>query len=259
MLSWINLLGCNTQLYLQKVGCSVRFFTSFLCSIRHDGIRLRAVLKQMHLLGTASLLVIAVAAAFIGMVVAVQGFHTLEKFGAEAQLSQLLGLSVFRELGPVICALLYAGRAGGSLAAEIGLMQATEQISAMQVMAINPLSRVVFPRWLAGIICLPLLTLIFCAVALWGGYWVAVVWLKIDAGVFWSNMQSAVTFQSDVMGGVYKSIAFAIIVNWVALYQGFKAIPNASGVGAATTKTVVVASLVILAVDFIMTALMFGG
>lgn len=252
-------VGQWTQMLLRETGKASIFHKKFIMSGFEARLNIAATMQQLHSLGSCSILVMVVAAAFIGMVVAVQGFHTLEKFGAEAQLSQLLALSVFRELGPVIAALLYAGRAGSALAAEIGLMQVTEQIPAMEVMAINPLSRIIFPRWLAGILCLPLLTMIFNAVALWGGYLIAVQWLGVDAGIFWSNMQSSVVFDVDVMGGVYKSIVFGLVINWMGLYQGYIAVPNASGVGAATTRTVVISSLLVLLLDFIMTAIMFGG
>ena len=249
-------LGCGC---LSDIGKSLVFYYKVLLSFRHAKVQLQLVLKQTHYLGGCSLGVIVVAASFIGMVVSVQGFNTLAKFGAEAQLSQLLALSVFRELGPVMTALLYAGRAGSALAADIGLMQVTEQIPAMEVMAINPLNRVILPRWIAGFISLPLLTIIFNAVALVGGFLISIMWLHIDSGVFWSNMQSNVEFNTDVVYGIYKSIVFSLVINWMALYQGYTAVPNASGVGMATTKTVVISSLLVLLLDFIMTAIMFGG
>lgn len=237
----------------------VFFCGQILNDIPRAQIRFKEVLKQIYMLGTKSLLIILCSAVFIGMVVAVQGFDTLEKFGAQAQLSQLLALSVFRELAPVITALLYAGRAGSSVAAEVGLMQVTEQIPAMEVMAISPFNRIILPRWIAGVVVVPLLTIIFSAVAIIGGYLIAVTWLNIDGYVFWSNMQSAVLFNVDVINGLYKSFIFGVVANLLALYYGYTAIPNASGVAAATTATVVFSSLMVLLLDFLLTSWMFGG
>ena len=243
---------------MRGCGQSVLFLEKFIRRSILNRCRWRDVFAQVYLLGTHSLPVILVAGGFIGMVVALQGFHTLQKFGAEAQLSQLLALSVFRELGPVMTALLYVGRAGSALTAEIGLMQVTEQIPAMEVMAIDPLRRVIFPRYLAGVISVPILTLIFDAVALWGGYYIAVIWLGLDVGTFWSNMKASVLFDTDVLNGLYKSVIFGLVVNWLALYHGYAAMPTAAGVGLATTRTVVISSLLILMLDFMMTAFMLG-
>jgi phospholipid/cholesterol/gamma-HCH transport system permease protein len=185
-----------------------------------------------------------------------QGFHTLQKFGAGQELGQLLALSVVRELGPVVSALLFAGRAGTALTAEIGLMQATEQIASMEMMAVDPLWRIVAPRFWAGLISLPLLSIIFSAVAIGGGYVVGVDWLGIDAGSFWSNMQDAVDFRADVVNGIIKSVVFAWVCVWVAVFQGYYTKPTAAGISQATTKTVVFSSLLVLGLDFILTAIM---
>jgi phospholipid/cholesterol/gamma-HCH transport system permease protein len=216
------------------------------------------VWNQLYQIGALSCLIIIVSAIFIGMVVGLQGYHTLDKFGVTTQLGQLLALSITRELGPVISALLFAGRAGSALTAEIGLMKATEQLSSMDMMGVDPLGRVVYPRFLAGFFALPLLTLIFSAIAIYGGYVVGVIWLGIDGGSFWSNMQTAVNFKTDILGGVIKSVVFAFLIVWVALYQGISSEPTAEGISEATTRSVVFASLCVLGFDFILTAFMIG-
>lgn len=214
---------------------------------------------QLYRVGVLSLVIILLSAMFIGMVVALQGYHTLEKFGASQQLGQLIALSVVRELGPVVAALLFAGRAGSALTAEIGLMRATEQISSMEMMGVDPLWRVIAPRLWAGFIALPILTILFNVMAIYGGQLVGVHWLGVDDGSFWSNMQSAVSFREDIINGIIKSLVFGFIVTWVSVYQGFYSEPNAAGVSRATTKTVVYASLLVLAFDFVLTAVMMGG
>ena len=213
----------------------------------------------MHFVGVLSCIIIVVSALFIGMVVGLQGYNTLQKFGASSQLGQLLALSIARELGPVVSALLFAGRAGSALTAEIGLMKATEQLASMDMMGVDPLGRIVYPRFLAGLVSLPVLALIFSAVAIYGGYFVGVDWLGVDAGSFWSNMQSAVNFKIDVLSGIIKSIVFAFVVVWIAVYQGFCSVPTAAGISVAATRTVVYSSLAVLGLDFIMTAIMIGG
>ena len=195
----------------------------------------------------------------MSMVVGLQGYNTLEKFGASSELGQLLALSIVRELGPVISALLFAGRAGSALTAEIGLMKATEQLASMDMMGVDPLGRIIYPRFLAGIISLPLLSLIFSAVAVYGGYFIGVKWLGVDGGSFWSNMQAAVNFQNDVLSGIIKSVVFAFVVIWIAVFQGFTCIPTAEGISQATTRTVVYASLAVLGFDFLLTAMMIGA
>lgn len=214
---------------------------------------------QLYRVGILSLPIILLSALFIGMVVALQGYHTLQKFGAEQELGQLLALSIVRELGPVVTALLFAGRAGSALTAELGLMRATSQFSSLEMMAVNPLWRVVSPRFWAGLITLPLLTILFNVMAIFGGKLVGVNWLGVDDGSFWSNMQSAVDFHADVLNGIIKSVVFGCVVTWIAVYQGYYAKPNARGISEATTKTVVYASLMILALDFVLTAVMMGG
>jgi phospholipid/cholesterol/gamma-HCH transport system permease protein len=203
--------------------------------------------------------IIIVSSLFIGMVVALQGYHTLAKFGASAELGPLVALSVSRELGPVVTALLFAGRAGSAVTAEIGLMKATEQLSSMEMMAVNPIHRVISPRLWGGFISTPLLTMIFNITAIYGAYLVGVKWLGLDAGVFWSNMQSSVDFHLDVVNGIIKSIVFGFVITWISVYQGYFAEPTSAGIASATTRTVVYSSLAILGLDFVLTAMMIGG
>lgn len=217
------------------------------------------VISEIFSVGVLSLLIIIVSGLFIGMVVGLQGHHTLDKFGATAQLGQLIALSVVRELGPVVTALLFAGRAGSALTAEIGLMKATEQLASMEMMGVDPLWRIIAPRFWAGFISLPLLTAIFSAVAILGGYLVGVLWLGLDAGTFWNNMQASVDFYNDILSGMIKSVVFGFIVTWIAVYQGFDTVPTAEGISRATTRSVVYSSLAVLGLDFILTAMMLTG
>lgn len=223
----------------------------------YEGVKL--LREQLYQVGVLSLVIIMLSALFIGMVVSLQGFHTLQRFGAEQELGQLLALSVTRELGPVITALLFAGRAGTALTAEIGLMRATDQLDSMEMMAVDPLWRIISPRFWAGFISMPILAMIFNMVAIYGGYLIGVQWLGIDSGAFWANMQAAVTFRVDVINGLIKSVVFGFVVTWIAVYQGYYTIPNAAGISRATTKTVVYSSLAILALDFILTSMMLKG
>jgi phospholipid/cholesterol/gamma-HCH transport system permease protein len=217
------------------------------------------VMQRVYSEGVLSLTIIIVSSLFIGMVVALQGYHTLAKFGASSELGPLVALSVVRELGPVVSALLFAGRAGSAMTAEIGLMKATEQLSSMEMMAVNPLQRVISPRLWGGFISMPLLVIIFNATAIYGAYLVGVKWLGVDAGAFWANMQSSVDFSVDVMNGIYKSIVFGFVISWIAVYQGYFAEPTSAGIANATTRSVVYSSLAILGLDFVLTAMMIGG
>ena len=217
------------------------------------------LIQELYSVGVLSLLIIIVSGLFIGMVVGLQGYNTLNKFSAAQQLGQLVALSVVRELGPVVTALLFAGRAGSALTAEIGLMKATEQLASMEMMGVDPLWRVISPRFWAGFIAMPLLAIIFSAVAIWGGYLVGVEWLGLDAGSFWNNMQKSVDFHTDILNGIIKSIVFGFVVSWIAVFQGYDTIPTAEGISRATTRTVVYSSLAILGLDFVLTAVMLGG
>jgi len=219
----------------------------------------RLLVPQLYMVGVLSMIIIVVSGLFIGMVLGLQGYTILVKFGAEQALGQLIALSMVRELGPVVGALLFAGRAGSAITAEIGLMKVTEQLSSMEMLGVDPLRRVVAPRFWAGQISLPVLTMIFTAVAIYGGYVVGVQWLGVDDGSFWSNMRSSVNFREDILNGIIKSVVFGTLVTWIAVYQGYTCPPTAEGIGKATTRTVVFSSLAILGMDFILTAIMFGG
>ncbi|CUX97024.1 lipid asymmetry maintenance ABC transporter permease subunit MlaE [Candidatus Hoaglandella endobia] len=217
------------------------------------------LVKQLYGVGVLSLVIIIVSGLFIGMVLGLQGYIILTTYSAESSLGMLVSLSLLRELGPVITALLFAGRAGSAITAELGLMKATEQLSSLEMMAVDPLRRLVAPRFWAGVISLPLLTAIFVAVGIWGGAVVGVDWKGIDSGFFWSAMQVAVDWRQDLINCVIKSVVFAITVTWIALFNGYDAIPTSEGISCATTRTVVHASLAILGLDFVLTALMFGN
>lgn len=216
------------------------------------------LVRQLYFVGVYSLIIIIVSGIFIGMVLALQGYTVLVRFGADQALGQLVSLALIRELGPVVAALLFAGRAGSALTAEIGLMKATEQLSAMEMIGVDPLARVVRPRLWAGMIAMPVLAQIFNMVAIWGAVAVGVDWLHVDTGSFWANMQSAVEFREDVLNGLVKSVAFGAVVTWIAVFQGYDSMPTSEGISTATTRTVVYSSLAILGMDFLLTAVMFG-
>ncbi|TDR53814.1 phospholipid/cholesterol/gamma-HCH transport system permease protein [Halomonas ventosae] len=214
--------------------------------------------RQMHFVGVMSLAIVLVSGLFIGMVLALQGYTILVDFGAEQALGQMVALSLLRELGPVVAALLFAGRAGSALTAEIGLMKATEQLTSMEMIGVDPLRRVVAPRLWAGFVALPLLTIGFSVVGIWGGQLVGVDWLGVFEGSYWGNMQASVEFVDDVVNGLIKSLVFALVVTWIAVFQGYDLIPTSEGISRATTRTVVYSSLAVLGLDFVLTALMFG-
>jgi phospholipid/cholesterol/gamma-HCH transport system permease protein len=214
---------------------------------------------QVYNLGVLSLPIILVSGLFVGMVLALQGYHILVDYGSQEAVGQMVALSILREFGPVVSALLFAGRAGSALTAEIGLMKATEQLSAMEIMGVDPLKRIMAPRLWAGIICLPLLNIMFCVLGIYGGALVAVDMLGIYEGSYWANMQGSVEFYGDVVKGIIKSVVFAVVVTWIAIFHGWNACPTSMGISRATTKTVVQASLAVLGLDFILTAVMLGG
>lgn len=217
------------------------------------------LIKQLYNVGVLSLLIIAVSGLFIGMVLGLQGYLVLTMFSAESSLGMMVALSLLRELGPVVTALLFAGRAGSALTAEIGLMKATEQLSSLEMIAVDPLRRVIAPRFWAGLISMPLLALIFVAVGILGGALVGVDWKGIDEGFFWSSMQSAIEWKKDILNCFIKSVVFAFTVSWIALFNGYDAILTSEGISRATTRTVVHSSLAVLGLDFVLTALMFGN
>ena len=249
-------LGAVSIRACQQLGESYLFLAAVLCKWPRWRQLWPLLSEQLYRLGVLSLVIVLLSALFIGMVIALQGYTILEKFGATTELGQMVALSILRELGPVITALLFVGRACSSMTAEIGLMRATNQLDCLEVMSVDPLWRIIAPRFWAGLLALPLLTLLFNVVAIYGGVLVGVDWLGVDAGSYWSNMQSAVDFGSDVVNGMIKSMVFAVLVTHVAVYQGYHAAPNSLGISRATTKTVVYSSLLILVMDFILTALM---
>ena len=244
--------------FLQGLGEATLFLFTMVAALPAALLRPRLVVQQLYMIGLLSLIIITISGSFIGMVLALQGYRTLAVFGASSSLGALVAFSVMRELGPVMTALLYAGRAGSSLAAEVGLMKATDQLSGMEMMAVDPIKRVIAPRFLAGIIALPLLTAIFSlmAIGVAGGYLIGVVMLGVDDGSYWSQIHSGL-HPRDVGETLLKSLVFGVAVNWIALYQGYHAAPTSEGVSRATTTTVVVSSLAILALDFVLTAFMF--
>lgn len=251
-------LGRWVRETVSNVGFATRTFLELLR--RSGGLlrRLRLVTDQIHFIGNYSLVIIAVSGLFVGFVLGLQGYYTLNKYGSEQALGLLVALSLVRELGPVVTALLFAGRAGTSLTAEIGLMKAGEQLAAMEMMAVNPIERVLAPRFWAGVISMPILAAIFSTVGIFGGYLVGVRMIGVDEGAFWSQMQAGVDVWNDVANGVIKSVVFGLAVTFIALYQGYQAHPTPEGVARATTRTVVIASLTVLWLDFLLTALMFN-
>ena len=251
-------VGLAVRSPLDDAGLAARLFWRlvrlFPAALQRPGL----VRDQVHFLGNYSLAIIAVSGLFVGFVMALQGFYTLQDFGSTEALGQLVALSLLRELGPVITALLFAGRAGTSLTAEIGLMRAGEQLSAMEMMAVDPVRRILVPRFWAGVIAMPVLALVFNAVGVIGGWMVAVPMIGLDGGAFWSQMQGGVDIFSDLGNSVIKSVVFGFTVTFVALLQGYTASPTPEGVSRATTRTVVMASLAVLALDFVLTAMMFS-
>ncbi|VFR83017.1 Uncharacterized ABC transporter, permease component YrbE [plant metagenome] len=255
----ISALGGGVLARIAGIGAFTRFFFQLLGRSGIAVSRPRLVSQQMHFIGNYSLLIIAVSGMFVGFVLGLQGYYTLNRYGAEESLGLLVALSLVRELGPVVTALLFAGRAGTSLTAEIGLMKAGEQLSAMEVMAVDPLRRVLVPRLWGGIIAMPVLAAIFSMVGIMGGWVVGVLMIGVDAGAFWSQMQGGVDVWNDVANGVIKSVVFGVAVTLIALHEGWHARPTPEGVARATTRTVVAGSLAVLGLDFLLTALMFGN
>jgi len=254
----IALLGRAGLDVLAALGRSTIFLVHALFG--RSGLRngFSLLVKQLYSVGMLSLAIVVVSGIFIGMVLALQGYNILSSYGSEQAVGQMVALTLLRELGPVVTALLFAGRAGSALAAEIGNMKSTEQLSSLEMIGVDPLKYIIAPRLWAGFISLPLLTLIFNVVGIWGGAMVAVDWLGVYEGSFWANMQNSVDFHSDVLNGVIKSVVFALVVTWIAVFQGYDCEPTSEGISRATTRTVVYASLAVLGLDFILTALMFG-
>jgi len=245
--------------WIWRLGFAFRFLWATLRESGTSFRRFHLIIREIYFAGVLSLIIILVSGLFVGMVLGLQGYDTLVRYGSSEALGVLVSLSLVRELGPVVAGLLFASRAGSAITAEIGLMKATEQLSAMEMMAVDPIARVVAPRFWAGVISMPLLAALFSAMGVFGGYLVGVRLIGVDEGSFWSQMQAAVDFREDVLNGVIKSVVFGIAVTWIAVYEGYDAPPTAEGVSGATTRTVVTSSLAILALDFVLTALMFRG
>lgn len=259
ILNAIRSIGTRTIEIVWRGGTMARFL---LLILTHSGMsfsRLSLTIREIYFSGVMSLVIIMVSGLFIGMVLGLQGFDTLQRYGAEETMGQLVALSLVRELAPVVTGLLFASRAGSAITAEIGLMKTTEQLKAMDMMAVDPVARVVAPRFWAGVISMPLLSALFASMGIFGGYVVGVVIVNVDAGVFWSNMQAAVDFRHDIMMGFVKSVVFGIAVAVIATFEGFDAEPTAEGVSRATTRTVVTSALTILALDLVITGFMLRG
>ncbi|QNA87375.1 lipid asymmetry maintenance ABC transporter permease subunit MlaE [Massilia sp. Dwa41.01b] len=250
--------GRTAREAIESLGFATRAFFTLLRFSPGAFRRPSLISEQIHFIGNYSLLITIVSGLFVGMVLGLQGYYTLTQFGAEQKLGQVVALSLVRELGPVVTALLFAGRAGTSLTAEIGLMKAGEQLSAMEMMAVNPVQRVLAPRFWGGVIAMPVLAAVFSAVGIIGGYLVGVKLLGLDQGAFWSQMQAGVDVGKDVISSIIKSFVFGIAVTFTALFQGYQVKPTPADVARATTRTVVIASLMVLGLDFVMTALMFN-
>ncbi|MBL8521156.1 MAG: lipid asymmetry maintenance ABC transporter permease subunit MlaE [Betaproteobacteria bacterium] len=256
MIEAVSLLGRRAIAAFVRAGRRARFLAQVLMHTGASLKRPRLTLREIYFSGVMSLVIIMVSGMFVGMVLGLQGFETLQKYGAQEQMGVLAALSLVRELGPVVSALLFASRAGSAITAEIGLMKTTEQLKAMDMMAIDPIARVVAPRFWAGVISMPLLAALFSAAGIFGAFVVAKILIGIDGGVFWGNMQAAVDVRYDVLNGVVKSVVFGVAIATIATFEGFDADPTAEGVSAATTRTVVTSALSVLALDLVLTGFM---
>lgn len=257
LLSPFRRLGALTINALWRLGFISRFFVAIVLNSGQSLLRFQLTIREVYFAGVLSLIIIIVSGLFVGMVLGLQGYNTLARFGSADALGALVALSLLRELGPVLAALLFASRSGSAMTAEIGLMKATEQLEAMSVMAVNPIARVVAPRFWAGVISMPILAALFNVMGIFGGYLVGVEMIGLDAGTFWSQMQNNVDLHYDVINGLTKSVFFGMAVTLIAVFEGYDATPTAAGVSSATTRTVVTSALVILALDFVLTAFMF--
>ena len=258
MIELLTHLGKSTRASFNKLGRATVFLLQSLVGIISVLPRPRLLLNQLYSVGVLSFLIITISGLFVGMVLGLQGFYILSDFGAEETLGVMVAASLVRELGPVVSALLFAGRAGSALTAEIGLMKATEQLSGMEMMAVDPIKRIISPRLLAGFLSMPLLTALFSAIGILGGQLVGSGLLGVDEGGYWSQMQAKLDFYDDIVNGIIKSVVFGCVTSWIALFEGYDAIPTSEGISCATTRTVVNSAFSILGLVFILTALMFG-
>jgi len=258
MLRQVQKLGRTTLDGLQKLGRANLFLLHVLSGLPDILWRLWLLVAQVYSVGVLSILIVTISGMFVGMVLGLQGHYVLSEFGAEQSLGVMVAASLVRELGPVITALLFAGRAGSALTAEIGLMKATEQLSGMEMMAVDPVKRIIGPRFWAGIVSMPLLASLFSMIGVLGGYFVGVGLLGVDDGAFWSQMRAKIDFEEDILNGVIKSLVFGVVVTWIAVFEGYDSIPTSEGVSRATTRSVVYSAFAVLGWDFVLTALMFG-
>jgi len=257
MIDFLQRFGGGTIGALERLGRASIFLVQLLAALGSLVSRFGLLVQQLFASGVMTLSIVLVSGLFVGMVLALQGYNTLVGFGAEESLGVVVALTLVTELGPVVTGLLFAGRAGSAMTAEIGLMKATEQLSGLEMMAVDPFKRVFAPRFLAGFLALPALAAMFSAVGVTGGYLVGVQVLGVDAGAYWSQMQNAVGFTEDVGNGLIKALVFGFVISWIAIFEGVDCIPTSEGVSAATTRTVVYSSLAVLGLDFVLTAVMF--
>ncbi len=258
-LGLVRQLGHATVERIWRLGFAARFLFAIVLYSGASFRRLGLTMREIYVSGVLSLLIIVVSGLFVGMVLGLQGFETLQRFGSTEALGIMVALSLTRELGPVVAGLLFASRAGSSVTAEIGLMKATEQLKAMDMMAVNPIARVVAPRFWGGVISMPLLAALFSSMGVIGGWLVGVVFIGVDEGAFWSQMQASVDFRYDIVNGIIKSVVFGVAVSLIAVFEGYDSVPTAEGVSRAITRTVVTSALTILALDFVLTSFMFRG
>jgi phospholipid/cholesterol/gamma-HCH transport system permease protein len=252
-------LGAQVVDRVWRLGYASRFFIAVLLKSGAALARFQLTLREIWFAGALSLIIILVSGLFVGLVLGLQGYEILQRYGSAEALGTMVALSLLRELGPVVAALLFASRAGSAITAEIGLMKATEQLQAMDMMAVDPVARVVAPRFWGGVISMPLLAALFSSMGIFGGWLIGVVFIGVDDGAFWSSMQASVDFRHDIWNGIFKSIVFGIAVSLIAVFEGYDAHPTAEGVSRAITRTVVTSALAILALDFVLTSFMFKG
>lgn len=259
MINLFRKLGSLTINAVWHLGFVTRFFWLILCYSGQSFTRFHLTVREVYFSGVLSLLIILVSGLFVGLILGLQSYEILQRYGSSDAMGTMVALSLLRELGPVLAGLLFASRAGSAVTAEIGLMKVTEQLKAMDMMAVNPIARIVAPRFWGGVIAMPLLAAMFSAIGVLGGWLIGVVFIGLDDGAFWSQMQAAVDFRYDVMNGVIKSIVFGMGASLIAVFEGYDCVPTAEGVSRAITRTVVTSALVILALDFVLTSFMFRG
>lgn len=256
---FFSMVGANTIDRIWRLGFAARFFIGMLSHSGETFRRPRLLVRELYVSGVLSLIIILVSGLFVGLVLGLQGYDTLQRYGSSEALGILVALSLVRELGPVVAGLLFASRTGSSMTAEVGLMKATEQLTAMDMMAVNPLARIMAPRFWGGVLSMPLLAALFTAAGIFGGWLIGVVFIGVDEGAFWAQMQANVNFRDDVLNGIIKSAVFGVAVSLIAVFEGFDAVPTAEGVSRAITRTVVTSALAVLALDFVLTSFMFRG